>query len=334
MSRETHARRAGNLRRVQVAGNERRRVWVAATFFVVGAPLVLLGLPLVALGAAVAAPKSSRGVAAALAASSVTTWWLAAWWCVDGASPAWVIAFAALAAFVAPLTLTPFVEAERARAPRVRLVSFLGVLASLAPLVALSPLVGLVLGATAFAGLLGAWAASIARGHVEPTSSRSCMAALMLTLGSWWAVVLMPSAAAPGALAEARAFDGPARVGALVVTPHVEGFVVEVADGGGAGLVRTGFGAPERWSWQAHTRELCVGRDERVVCTRLDEEGVRRDDGTAARVARRGPVASLSLAVVVALLVWLGLLARPGARGLKLAITLAALVASVAPWID
>ncbi|MEZ4252646.1 MAG: hypothetical protein R3B99_30930 [Polyangiales bacterium] len=60
---------------------------------------------------------------------------------------------------------------------------------------------------------------------------------------------------------------------------------------------------------------------------------MRRDDGTAARVARRGPVASFSLAVVVALLVWLGLLARPGARGLKLAITLAALVASVAPWI-
>ncbi|MCB9614899.1 MAG: hypothetical protein H6722_20885 [Sandaracinus sp.] len=321
---------------MQVAGNERRRAWVAATFFLVGAPFVFLGLPLIAVGAGVAAPKSSRGVAAALAVSSITTWWLAAWWCVDGASPAWGIAFAALAAFVAPVMLAPFVETEPARAPRVRLAGFFGVLGSLVPLVAFSPLVGLLLGAAVFAALLGAWAAAIARGRAEPSSTTSgvCLAALLLTLGSWWAVVLIPSAAAPGALAEARTFDGPARVGAFVVTPHADGFVIEVADGGGAGLVRTGFGAPDRWSWRATTRELCVGRDERAVCTCVDDEGVRRDDGAAERVARRGPLASLALGVVVVLLALLGLLTRPGARRVVTRVTtLAALMAAVAPWL-
>lgn len=93
--------------------------------------------------------------------------------------------------------------------------------------------------------------------------------------------------------------------GLRVSSPHEDVWLIETADGGGAGEVRLLHGDESRafTRFEDATWSLCAPVRDYVVCTRFDGHGVRTDDGPVARVLERlGTVGSWALVAYVALL--------------------------------
>lgn len=379
-------RRRGTLAPVTTSMDRsaRLRVVAGAALLVLSAPCLILGLPGVLLAAALvvgATPSGKRGPVMLLCALAFTTWWPASWCLVDArlAPTEAALLLAAITCFafaIAPLVLAPIAIAAGAsgladalahpasRRPAVRGSVAILTLAAFAPPTLLSPLVGYLSGASALALGLSFGIPHALRAHASkdptqvgdvsdaakgPDRPAVALALALVVVGlSALGVLSLPSDPKPGPLGpDGRSFDGPLREGPVLVTPHDEGFVVSVADGGGAGLVSTPFGRPDRVSIHLEHREerrepraaaslrVCAARDEASVCTWIDRDGVRLDDGPLDRASSAYGTTGLALlACIATLLLALALLGtrRPLATPLVLASIGALLALAAMPW--
>jgi hypothetical protein len=262
------------------------------------------------------------------------------------------------------VSLGALLAVPASRHVRARVAVLLVTLAALAPPIWLAPLVGYLLGALGLAlglafGLPRALRARRAdaspMADVSPRATHDRRPREGLALALAWTLaalsslvaVQLPARATPGALgADARAFDRPRREGPVRVAPHELGFVVSVADGGGAGLVRTPFGRPDRVSLDrldARARpgeraaiRVCAARAQATACVRVDDDGVRLDDGPLDRArAAYGTSGLAILAVVMGLLLALAVFGarRPRlTRALAFASAVAFAAFALAPW--
>lgn len=115
---------------------------------------------------------------------------------------------------------------------------------------------------------------------------------------------------APGDLALEGATSGPTILdeenGLRVSVLREDVWLVETADGGGAGEIRFPHGDPTRAFARRAGSEwsLCVPVRDRTFCARFDREGVRSDDGPMARLAARLDTVGLSLLFAYVAALW------------------------------